>query len=240
MPFVRNPFKKQDENARPIIIDGVEKNSNGVKSIDVKRETACRICAECTTSSNHRSLINENEQFNISRESFDSYRRSFVSLVHRIRHTFLTEQDISGRSPIIRPNEHTRGSLDSRSFAPRDERLSSTTCSISSTTTSTTRRDFEDVGLDDAKPQIKKKGIFARLTESTNEQSDARPASSHEKSSWHHFGGRKRGQSGQGAELASFPDMISPARENTPKPSDHAFKKPAAPRIAETAQAPIS
>jgi len=31
-----------------------------------------------TRSSNHRNLVNENEPFSISRESFDSYRRSFV------------------------------------------------------------------------------------------------------------------------------------------------------------------
>ena len=33
-----------------------------------------------TISSNHRSLISENEPFSISRESFESYRRSFVSI----------------------------------------------------------------------------------------------------------------------------------------------------------------
>lgn len=32
-----------------------------------------------TSSSLHRCAFDENEQFNISRESFDSYRRSFVS-----------------------------------------------------------------------------------------------------------------------------------------------------------------
>lgn len=34
------------------------------------------------TSSNHRSVISENEPFNISRESFDSYRRSFVGVAN--------------------------------------------------------------------------------------------------------------------------------------------------------------
>lgn len=33
------------------------------------------------------------------------------------------------------------------------------------------------------------------------------------KSAWHHFGGRKRGQSGQGAELGDIPK-----REETPRP----------------------
>ena len=31
-----------------------------------------------TRPSNHRDLVDENEPFSISRESFDSYRRSFV------------------------------------------------------------------------------------------------------------------------------------------------------------------
>ena len=42
-----------------------------------------------TTSSNHRSLLAENEPFSISRESFDSYRRSFVCYA------------TSGKTPLI-------------------------------------------------------------------------------------------------------------------------------------------
>jgi hypothetical protein len=61
---------------------------------------------------------------------------------------------------------------------------------------------FEEVGLGDAKP--KKRGIFARFGETADSASDdsARPSSSHR---GFHLPGRKRGQSGQGAELGSMP-----------------------------------
>lgn len=159
-----------------------------------------------TTSSVHRSLVNESEQFNISRESFDSYRRSF---------------DISGRSPIIRPNEYMqRTSFDSRVFtSPSRPGAIHRPPPVPIVPPVMKEEDFEDVGLDDARPMHpKKRGLFARLTES-NESSttslESRPASSHEKTSWHHFGGRKRGQSGQGAELGSYPKI---ERESTPRP----------------------
>lgn len=77
--------------------------------------------------------------------------------------------------------------------------------------------DFEDVGLnDDPKPAQqapppKKRGFLSRLTDSNNDQA-APGATSGQDSKWH-FGGRKRGQSGQGAELGSMPN-----REDTPKP----------------------
>jgi hypothetical protein len=80
--------------------------------------------------------------------------------------------------------------------------------------------DFEDVGLnDDPKPAQqtappKKRGFLSRLTDSSNEQQAAPGATPSQESKWH-FGGRKRGQSGQGAELGSMPQ---PSRENTPKP----------------------
>ena len=63
---------------------------------------------------------------------------------------------------------------------------------------------FEEVGLnDDVKP--KKKGFFSRfgdLTESATPEDSSRPGSSHR---GFHLPGRKRGQSGQGAELGSIP-----------------------------------
>jgi hypothetical protein len=64
---------------------------------------------------------------------------------------------------------------------------------------------FEDVGLadDDAKP--KKRGLFARFGDNA---SDAQPSGSNSRPSSSHLGfrlpGRKRGQSGQGAELGSI------------------------------------
>lgn len=75
---------------------------------------------------------------------------------------------------------------------------------------------FEDVNIDDPKPAPpKKKGIFARMLESDDHaDTNSRQASSNDKSGpWHHLTGRKRGQSGQGAELGAIPQ-----RESTPKP----------------------
>jgi hypothetical protein len=54
-----------------------------------------------TTSSNHRSLLAENEPFSISRESFDSYRRSFVCLA-------TSGEDPANRSGHLRALSHPR------------------------------------------------------------------------------------------------------------------------------------
>jgi hypothetical protein len=75
---------------------------------------------------------------------------------------------------------------------------------------------FEDVNIDDPKPTpIKKRGLFARMVDSVDHSDTTnRPTSSHDKGMpWHHLTNRKRGQSGQGAELGSIPK-----RESTPKP----------------------
>jgi hypothetical protein len=97
--------------------------------------------------------------------------------------------------------------------------------------------DFEDVGLnDDPKPTQqapapKKRGFLSRLTDSSNEQA-APGATPGQDSKWH-FGGRKRGQSGQGAELGSMPQ---PSRENTPKPlaSESGLRQSETPKQNET------
>lgn len=139
-----------------------------------------------TMSSNHRSLLNENEPFSISRESFDSYRRSF---------------DISARSPVPPQSTTPRQSLDvglnnpPRSSIKDMERPQPTKEEI-----------FEDVGLEDETKQQppKKRSIFARFgdnTESTTSGDGSRPGSSHR---GFHLPGRKRGQSGQGAELGNI------------------------------------
>ncbi|KAI9735223.1 MAG: hypothetical protein M1834_001813 [Cirrosporium novae-zelandiae] len=141
-----------------------------------------------TTSSNHRSLLNENEPFSISRESFESYRRSF---------------DISARSPVL-PAEPTppRSSLDSRqNRLPRSAFNGTSRFQRPAPTDEDT---FEDVGLnDDAKP--KKRSIFARfgdsVTSETPSHDNSRPNSSHHT---FHLPGRKRGMSG-GQELGSMP-----------------------------------
>lgn len=63
---------------------------------------------------------------------------------------------------------------------------------------------FEDVGLnDETKP--KKRGLFSRFGDLSGDapvNADARPASGHH--NFLQFPGRKRGQSGQGAELSAI------------------------------------
>ncbi|EGD88998.1 hypothetical protein H112_03914 [Trichophyton rubrum D6] len=134
-----------------------------------------------------RNLVDENEPFSISRESFDSYRRSF---------------DISARSPVSQHSDiaASRTSLDSR--------LSRTTCPrssingysleppIDSNGVDEVEDPFEDVSLaDDSKP--KKRGLFSRFGDSPASQQTPGKHS-------FHFPGRRRDQSGQGAELASI------------------------------------
>ncbi|KAF2770949.1 hypothetical protein EJ03DRAFT_51069 [Teratosphaeria nubilosa] len=237
MPTIlRNPFRKNDENVRPAI--AIEQAVNGVKPIDVKAPVEYKlseindsgIClppsppperksfwnssrtTTSSTSTTQRSLFSENEPFNISRESFDSYRRSF---------------DISGRSPVIQPNDagRTRASLDSRTFLPPPSVRTSNSFTRPSAVPAQTQEEtdtFEDVDIMD-KPVVslpqKKRGLFARLTDSGDQPQ--RPNSSDGKTSWHHFGGRKRGQSGQGAELGNMPVR----RETTPKPESQLRKE---------------
>ncbi|KAK2761566.1 hypothetical protein FQN54_001394 [Arachnomyces sp. PD_36] len=139
-------------------------------------------------SSNHRSLLNESEPFSISRESFDSYRRSF---------------DISARSPVRQPDSFpSRISLDSRTSRP--PLRSATNGSSVETSEPTNEEQFEDVGLnDEVKP--KKRGLFSRFGGDSNDANSSadttRPSSAHR---GFHIPGRKRGHSGQGAELGSM------------------------------------
>lgn len=162
-----------------------------------------------TTSSTHRSVFNEHEPFNISRESFDSYRRSF---------------DISARSPVIQPEGKGRASLDSRTFMPPPPRQSNSFHRPLQVPGTQTEEEadggLEDVALDDPKPQPqKKRGMFSRIMDSDSHAE--RPSSQDGgKSAWHHFGGRKRGQSGSGAELGAIPK-----REDTPKPESQLRKE---------------
>jgi len=204
MPIIRNPFRKQDENVRPSTTDGSEKvRTTGAKPIGIKEPTEYKLSEindsgvylppspqerktfwssrsnGSTNSSNHRSIVSADEPFSISRESFDSYRRSF---------------DISARSPVL-GGQLPRQSLDSRlPYQPR-------TSSSFTRPAPTAEEEFEDVGLnDDTKP--KRRGWMSRLTDSTEGgPPDSRPTSSHH---GFHMPGRKRGQSGQGAELGAM------------------------------------
>ncbi|PLB39963.1 uncharacterized protein BDW47DRAFT_102007 [Aspergillus candidus] len=138
-----------------------------------------------SNNSNHRSLVNENEPFSISRESFDSYRRSF---------------DISARSPVSHSDAlPSRTSLDSR-FS----RMSSPSLQHGSAKKPQTMEEeqFEEVelGADDPKP--KKRGIFSRFGDFNSDSQSS-------KSSTFYFPGRKREQSGAGAEMGAIQSPVS-------------------------------
>ncbi|KAG9248807.1 hypothetical protein BJ878DRAFT_560929 [Calycina marina] len=141
--------------------------------------------------SSHTRTSEDVEQFSISRESFDSYRRSF---------------DISARSPVPSDN-NGRQSLDSARL-PRFPR-SAIDSRRFDRQPATAEEGFEDVGLNDEKQQAKKRGFFSRIGDSStnSENTTSQPA---EKSSSgggiagrFHIGGRKRGQS-VGEELGSI------------------------------------
>ncbi|EED24087.1 conserved hypothetical protein [Talaromyces stipitatus ATCC 10500] len=141
-----------------------------------------------TPTTNHRNLVDENEPFSISRESFDSYRRSF---------------DISAKSPVLyADNIQSRTSLDSR-FSRLSERPSTKSQTTGAPQTME-EETFEDVRLADEDVKPKKKGLFARFGDNSSENTgnnNNRPSSSH---LGFRLPGRKRGQSGQGAELSNY------------------------------------
>ncbi|KAI9738547.1 MAG: hypothetical protein M1818_005444 [Claussenomyces sp. TS43310] len=141
-----------------------------------------------SASSNTTESLAEIEAFSISRESFDSYRRSF---------------DISAKSPVIATDIGIgRQSLDSARL-PRLPR-SAVNERRFERQPPTAEEGFEDVGLNDEQkqqqPPPKRRGFFSKFSEST-EAADPAPNSS---TSRFHISGRKRGQSGQGAELGNM------------------------------------
>ncbi|KAH9823691.1 Ubiquitin-conjugating enzyme E2 S-C [Teratosphaeria destructans] len=272
MPTIlRNPFRKNDENLRPPpsldpalnpahkpldvkppveyklsgkpgwpshlplptpLIPCLEINDSGIclpPSPPPERRSFWNASSRTTssTSTTHRSLVAENEPFNISRESFDSYRRSF---------------DISGRSPVIPPNDpaaRPRASLDTRTFLPPPPVRTSNSFTRPSAVPAQTQEEtdpFEDVDIVDH-PVVslppKKRGLFARLTDSADQP--PRPHSTDAKTSWHHFGGRKRAQSGQGAELGHMPAR----RVTTPKIESQLKKEASKPVVGPQDQATI-
>ncbi|OAX80503.1 hypothetical protein ACJ72_05160 [Emergomyces africanus] len=177
-----------------------------------------------SSQNNTRSLVDENEPFPISRESFDSYRRSF---------------DISARSPISQTDTAaSRTSLDSR-FS----RLTTPRSTISGHTfdlqpkspyevreherdrvqeQDQVQEQFVDVGLNED-TKTKKKGFFARFgdnamitttspagtgtggvdpADNNNNNNNSRPGSSH-LSLGFYLPGRKREQSGAASVSSS-------------------------------------
>ncbi|KAH6646456.1 hypothetical protein BKA67DRAFT_664294 [Truncatella angustata] len=142
------------------------------------------------TSMDTRSSIGDIEHFSISRESFDSYRRSF---------------DITAKSPILHDIQ-PRTSLDSARF-PRMPRTSVRDRSFDREPP-TAEEGFEDVGLNDETnkqpppPQQapKKRGLFARFGDSQ----ESNTHSTHGQGMSRFIPGRKRAQSGQGSELGNM------------------------------------
>ena len=111
-------------------------------------------------------------------------------------------KDISARSPVFQPDASSaRQSLDSR--APRLPRSAINRSQTFERPKATDEEGFEDVGLnDETKP--KKRGLFSRFGESSDQPTSddgSRPSSSHRT---FHLPGRKRGQSGVGAELGNI------------------------------------
>ncbi|KAI1322022.1 hypothetical protein F5Y16DRAFT_56645 [Xylariaceae sp. FL0255] len=141
--------------------------------------------ANSRTSMDTRSSIGDIEHFSISRESFDSYRRSF---------------DVCAKSPVT-IHDVPRQSLDSR--LGRLPRASIRNHSFDNDLP-TAEEGFEDVGLnDEQKPQQtqsqnaqnpKRKSFFAKFSE-------PQEANAHGQGMARFIPGRKRAQSGQGAEL---------------------------------------
>lgn len=99
-------------------------------------------------------------------------------------------------------NIQSRTSLDSR-FSRMSERPTAKG-HLPARPQATEEEAFEDVGLADEEVKPKKKGLFSRFGDNSSEttsNSNSRPSSSH---LGFRLPGRKRGQSGQGAELINY------------------------------------
>ncbi|OJD26305.1 hypothetical protein ACJ73_02323 [Blastomyces percursus] len=217
LTFRRSVDEKPNEYKMSVV------NDNGVylPPSPIEKKSFWR---KSSSQNNTRNLVDENEPFSISRESFDSYRRSF---------------DISARSPVSQCDTGaSRTSLDSR-FS----RLTTPRSTVSGHTfdlppkapyeireqqqeheheNEPEQEQFVDIGLnEDTKP--KKKGFFARFgdnvmtatatsttgsttsttagTGGVESAENSRPGSSH-LSLGFHLPGRKREQGGGGAAAA--------------------------------------
>ncbi|KAL9621607.1 MAG: hypothetical protein Q9160_003999 [Pyrenula sp. 1 TL-2023] len=112
--------------------------------------------------------------------------------------------DISARSPVSQQEGFpTRASLDSRSARLPRSAVNGTTFEKPQ---STQEEVFEEVGLNDEQAKPKKKSFLSRFGETVSESppsgtENIKPSTSHH---GFHLPGRKRGQSGAGAELGSI------------------------------------
>ncbi|CAK7214437.1 hypothetical protein SCUCBS95973_002146 [Sporothrix curviconia] len=167
-----------------------------------------------------RTSLGDIEPFTISRESFDSYRRSF---------------DISAKSPIspvISSGEWGRQSLDSATRRPMKSALNGS--SMRQTRFPPADEGFEDVGLDDGRQQQQQHSGNPVISAGATASSAASNFIKKRGAFFTKFGsdhtaeaaaGRKRGQSGQGAELR-------PMDRDTSRPLDP-IVAPAQPQEAQ-------
>ncbi|PMB65897.1 hypothetical protein BM221_008095 [Beauveria bassiana] len=219
---IRNPFARRPEVVIPFTDEnertGQENNHPGFERVDTvgsKASSAMSIRSSKSHDvgeykmSDTRSSSGEIEPFSISRESFDSYRRSFVCNAltgvaavgaPKVLKLILS-QDITARSPIKHNEAPVRQSLDSARF-PRQQRSVHRKIERQP---ATLEENFEDIGLDDGKQQPRKRGFFAKLTD--GQDKDSSPSSIPR----FLMGGRKRGHSGQGAELGIVDHVRKPA-----------------------------
>jgi hypothetical protein len=154
------------------------------------------------TSTGTRDSESEIEAFSISRESFDSYRRSFVGAPDLgCRERAMSNdstQDISAKSPVIPQESFGRQSLDSG----RLQRLPRSAIGERrfEKQPPTAEEGFEDVGLNDEQAkQTKKKSFFSKFGDGSDTTNAQPPTTSR-----FHIPGRKRGQSGAGEELGDI------------------------------------
>jgi len=144
---------------------------------------------------------------------------------------FSLSRDISARSPIVTADPAPRQSLDSARF-PRHPRSALAERRFERREPATTEEEFEDVGLSDdgrphhlqqspaaapSAPQQRKRGFLSKFTttaaaDSATVQDPASPSSPSPAtaaqgpmSMARFLPGRKRAQSGQGAELGAMP-----------------------------------
>jgi hypothetical protein len=123
---------------------------------------------------------------------------SIIALQYRL-HLTNNLKDISAKSPVLATENGVRQSLDSARL-PRLPRSSLGERSFERQPP-TAEEGFEDVGLNDEnKPTSKREGLFSRFGKQ-QENRAASPATTSRFS----LTGRKRGQSGQGAELGAIP-----------------------------------
>ncbi|KAL8948143.1 MAG: hypothetical protein Q9222_005642 [Ikaeria aurantiellina] len=196
MPPFRNPFGRKP----PVV--------NGVSSIQDENTPPSKLNGDATSQRSDYASSRASSSLSIKkREEPSEYKLSaFTSGEEKL--LVALADDISARSPVPPESTTPRQSLDLRTSKPPRSSIKNL-----ERPQPTDEEAFEDVGLnDEAKQQPpKKKSIFARFgdnSESVPPSDGSRPTSSHR---GFHLPGRKRGQSGQGAELGTIDRTTAPA-----------------------------